>query len=144
LRFTFSPRISFYGMVGGAEKDHLLNHSKGLIFPVRWNEPFGLAIIESLYYGCPVLATPYGSLPELIGSDVGFLSNKKEELVEVAKNIGQFSNLRCNEYARDLFNSKKMAVSYIANYEKILSGMPLNSAAPSLKVIQSEKFLDWR
>ena len=140
LRFTFSPRISFYGMVGGAEKDHLLNHSKGLIFPVRWNEPFGLAIIESLYYGCPVLATPYGSLPEIIGSDIGFLSNKKEELVAVAKNIGQFSPLRCHEYARDLFNSKKMAVSYLENYEKILSGTPLNSVAPSLKIIQTEKF----
>lgn len=143
LRLTFSPRIHFYGMVGGAEKDQLLNHSKGLIFPVRWNEPFGLAIIESLYFGCPVLGTPYGSLPELVGRDVGFLSNKKEDLVEVAKNIGQYSNIRCHEYARDCFNSYKMAVSYISMYEKILSGIALNTVAPALKVIQTEKFLNF-
>ena len=44
----------------------LLNASRGLIFPVRWHEPFGLAVIESLYFGCPVFATPYGALPELV------------------------------------------------------------------------------
>ena len=66
IRFTFSPKVSFAGMVGGVEKDRLLNDSKGLIFPVRWHEPFGIALIESLYYGCPVFGTPYGSLPELI------------------------------------------------------------------------------
>ena len=38
-----------------SEKGEILNSSKGLVFPVLWHEPFGLAIIESLYYGCPVL-----------------------------------------------------------------------------------------
>lgn len=63
FRLTLSPRVKFYGMVGGGEKLRLLQGSKGLIFPVRWHEPFGLAIIESLYFGCPVFGTPYGALP---------------------------------------------------------------------------------
>ncbi len=57
LRVTFTKYATFYGMVGGDKKLEILNGSKGLIFPVLWHEPFGLAIIESLYYGCPVLGT---------------------------------------------------------------------------------------
>ncbi|MEF9931013.1 MAG: glycosyltransferase, partial [Bacteroidales bacterium] len=53
-------------MIGGEQKLNILKESKGLIFPVIWNEPFGLAITESLYCGAPVFGTPYGSLPELI------------------------------------------------------------------------------
>ena len=63
FRWTLSRSIHFHGMVGGSEKTGLLNASRGMIFPVRWHEPFGLAVIESLYFGCPVFATPYGALP---------------------------------------------------------------------------------
>jgi len=48
FRFTLSPSIHFYGMVGGEQKMGLLRESSGLIFPVRWHEPFGLAVIERL------------------------------------------------------------------------------------------------
>jgi glycosyltransferase involved in cell wall biosynthesis len=143
LRFTFSPRISFYGMVGGATKDGLLNHSKGLVFPVKWHEPFGLAIIESLYFGCPVFATPYGALPELVPTDVGYLSNKKTELTEAVNHADAFSKQRCHDYAVETFNSKKMAYAYLEKYEKALSNVPLNAVRPQLKAIQETKFLPW-
>jgi glycosyltransferase involved in cell wall biosynthesis len=70
FRFTWSRRVSFAGMVGGQVKLDLLQGSRGLIFPVLWHEPFGLAVIESLYFGCPVYATPYGALPELVPRNV--------------------------------------------------------------------------
>ena len=143
IRFTFSPKIRFMGMVGGEEKCQLLNGSKGLIFPVRWHEPFGLAIIESLYYGCPVFGTPYGSLPELVTEEVGFLSNKKDELAEAVLNSDSFSPARCQEYVRDNFSSRKMATEYLAKYEKVLSSEPLNATSPRLKEVQQEKFLEW-
>ena len=69
FRWTLSRKIHFHGMVGGTQKTGLLNASRGLIFPVRWHEPFGLAVIESLYFGCPVFSTPYGALPELVPAD---------------------------------------------------------------------------
>jgi len=144
IRLTFSPKISFAGMVGGKQKDQLINRSKGLIFPVLWHEPFGLAIIESLYFGCPIFATPYGSLPELINQDVGFLSNKKQELTQAIKQSESFSKKRCNEYAQDEFNSKKMALHYLEKYEIVLNNANLNSNAPKLKQIQTEKFLEWK
>lgn len=143
LRFTFSPRISFYGMVGGEQKNALLNHSKGLIFPVRWQEPFGLAITESVYFGCPVFGTPYGALPELVRSDIGFLSNKKQDLINAVNDAAAFSRQNCHNYAVDLFNSKKMALAYLEKYDKVLANETLNQVPPQLKEIQQVKFLEW-
>lgn len=143
IRLTFSPKVTFAGMVGGEEKYRLLNNSKGLIFPVRWHEPFGLAIIESLYYGCPVFGTPYGALSELVSQDVGFLSHKQSELREAILNADKYSRQACHEYAVEHFNSKKMTLSYLEKYEKVLSGNTLNSKAPKLKELQKEKFLPW-
>lgn len=143
LRFTFSPRIQFYGMVGGTFKTNLLNESKGLIFPVRWHEPFGLAIIESLYYGCPVFGTPYGSLPELIPKDFGYLSNQKNKLVDAILNSTDYSSEACHEYALNSFNSRKMSLAYLEKYKMILDRQDLNLNQPILQEIQKQKFLEW-
>lgn len=144
FRLTLNPNIHFHGMVGGPEKLRLLQNSKGLIFPVRWPEPFGLAITESLYFGCPVLGTPYGSLPELVPSDVGFLSNKSAELSEAVKTIDRFSRRRCHEYAADVFNSRKMAEAYLEKYTAVLNGQTLNPIKPRLMEKQTVKFLHWQ
>lgn len=143
LRLTFSPRISFEGLVGGERKYALINGSKGLIFPVRWHEPFGLAIIESLYYGCPVFGTPYGSLPELVHHDVGFLSNKKEEHSEAILHTDKFDQVTCHNYAKEEFNNQKMALEYIKRYEMVIAGEKLNKIPPKLDKVQILKFLDW-
>jgi glycosyltransferase involved in cell wall biosynthesis len=144
FRFTLSSRIHFYGMVGGTEKNALLSKSKGLIFPVRWHEPFGLALIESLYFGCPVFGTPYGSLPEIVHPEVGFLSNDASELVYEIERVDRFSRLRCQNYAMELFNSKKMAESYLEKYYKVLNGDKLNSCPPQLVEKQTTKLLEWK
>ena len=141
FRFTTSPRISFYGMVGGAKKFSLLNASKGLIFPVRWHEPFGLAITESLFFGCPVFGTPYGSLPEIVNSEIGFLSTKSIELKEAIESNNNFSAKVCNEYAVENYNSKKMALQYLEKYSTVLNSGKLNTIHPSLIQVQTEKFL---
>lgn len=122
FRFTISPKVRFKGMVGGNKKNRLLQHSKGLIFPVKWDEPFGLAITESLYCGCPIFGTPYGSLPELVPSDVGFLTEDMNDIAEHIKNHYNYTHSRCHEYARDLFNSRIMAENYVRYYERVLQG----------------------
>jgi glycosyltransferase involved in cell wall biosynthesis len=140
FRFTPYPSIKFYGMVGGEEKNAVLNNSKGLLFPVLWHEPFGIALIESLYMGCPVFGTPYGSLPELITSEVGFLSNKKSELITQLTDIEQFDNKKCSEYVADNFTIKHTAEAYLKYYEVVLNGKTINQTPPSELAIQP-KFL---
>ncbi len=157
LRITLSPQVRFHGMLGGDGKNAILQASKGLIFPVLWHEPFGLAIIESLYFGCPVFGTPYGSLPELLGSkpylypdrkwngrvdafqsEVGFLSGKKMELVEAVKEADQYDRQRCQDYAVENFSSRRMAEDYLKLYEKILNGETLHAESPVFEPMEEE------
>jgi len=141
FRLTLTPKARFKGMVGGTIKDNLINGSKGLIFPVMWHEPFGIAIIESLFYGCPVFGTPYGSLPELVTREFGFLSAHTAELIEGIKNVDIYDRKKCHEYARDQFNEKIMTSNYLVKYEQVLNGRPLNTRKPQLIEVQNEKFL---
>lgn len=130
FRFTRQSNIHFHGMVGGLEKFRLLNNSRGMIFPVMWYEPFGLAIIESLYFGCPVFATPYGAISELVPVECGFLSNSCGELVHALGNAENYSKEYCHSYVSDNFNALTMAKSYIKKYEKVLDKIYLHDSAP--------------
>lgn len=143
FRLTLHPRVKFCGMVGGDRKLTLLQRSKGLVFPVRWHEPFGLALTESLYSGCPVFGTPYGSLPEIIHAGVGYLSNKSEELTCAMKEVTNYSRARCHEYARDCFDAKTMAINYLEKYNKVLNKQSLNPTLPKLQKQNDNKFLAW-
>lgn len=129
FRLTLDRHVSFHGMVGGAGKNALINGSRALLFPVLWHEPFGLAVIESLYFGCPAYTTRYGSLPELVSNEVGFTSNSISELVDAVTDIRPGARL-CHEYVRDRFSSRKMAENYIRLYERVLTGSCLNAAPP--------------
>jgi glycosyltransferase involved in cell wall biosynthesis len=141
LRLTFDRHVRFQGMVDDRTKSQLMNASKGLVFPVTWHEPFGLAITESLFFGCPVFGTPYGSLPELVTPEVGVLSANEVDLIEAIKNVGQFNNHQCHEYARDRFNALVMAKEYVLKYEAVLNQHRLN---PELGTIISQfKRLDY-
>lgn len=132
IRITLTPpcKVSFKGMVGGEKKIQYLQHSRGLLFPVLWDEPFGLAITESLYCGSPVFGTCHGSLPELVNSEVGFLSNHQAELIRHIRENYDYSPQLCHEYAGDLFNSKRMAMAYLKKYEQVLNGECLNNTPP--------------
>jgi glycosyltransferase involved in cell wall biosynthesis len=140
FRFTPYPSVQFHGMVGDVEKSKIMSQSKALLFPVLWHEPFGIAIIESLFMGCAVVGTPYGSLPEIVTNEVGFLSEYKSELVDKLLNINEINPKTCHQYATDVFSAEAMARKYLGYYEEILSGRNLNAQIPTLQEV-SPKFL---
>lgn len=127
--YTLNPNISYCGQVDNFLKMEIMQNSKGLLFPVKWDEPFGLAMIESLYAGCPVFGTRKGSLPEIINESVGFLSNDIDEIIEAVK-TKRFDPEICHAYAVENYNSKIMSENYLKLYEKILNGETLNKIAP--------------
>lgn len=140
IRLTFSRRVHFHGMVGGAQKAQLLNASRGMIFPVRWHEPFGLAIVESMYFGCPVFATPYGALPELVPEDCGVLSDQAGVLAEAVRSR-RFDMRACQAHVMKNFSAEAMARGYLACYERVLAGETLNDKPP---IIQGQaRALPW-
>ncbi|MFL0799535.1 MAG: glycosyltransferase family 4 protein [Agarilytica sp.] len=137
FNFTRSPiaywdlSVKFHGMVGGQKKINTIKNSNGLIAPSLWHEPFGLAITESLYLGCPVFATPFGSHPEIIDSDeIGLLSTSYEELAEGIKDVSRFSRMLCHQTAKEKFGMGLMAENYLKTYEKVINNETLNPAIP--------------
>ncbi len=133
--FYLGNDLTFYGMIGGEQKNRVIRNSQALIFPVLNYEAFGLAMIESLYLGCPVIGSHCGSLPELIIPEVGVSTQSKSHMVEVLKNIDQFSRKRCHEYAQEMFNHLIMSKNYLIHYEKVLNGQDLHETEP--KVVQN-------
>ena len=132
IRLTFSRHVHFHGMVGGMQKAQLLNASRGMVFPVRWHEPFGLAIVESLYFGCPVFATPYGALPELVPEDCGVLSAHASELAEAMRSR-QFDRRACHAHVVANFSAGAMARGYLQYYERIVAGEKINAVPPMIR-----------
>lgn len=148
LRIYLSPTTRFHGMLGDDGKKAILQASKGLLFPVLWHEPFGLSIIESLYFGCPLFGTPYGSLPEVLGrkpgehsnrqwageieafhSDFGFLSLNKDELIEAIREADGYNRQQCRDYVAAHFTATRMTADYLALYERVLNGEKLHEEA---------------
>ena len=131
FRFTLSPRISFHGMVGGEAKFSLLNRSSALIFPVRWHEPFGLALIESMYFGCAVFGTPYGALPEIVSQECGTLAISSEALACAVQT--QYVDPRASHArAVNRFSAQNMCLNYLTKYEAVLAKSQLNAESPRL------------
>ncbi|MBF0313546.1 MAG: glycosyltransferase [Oligoflexia bacterium] len=130
--FSFSSTMHSYGMVDQQKKLQLLQKVSALIFPVRWHEPFGIAIIEAMAMGVPVIGTPYGSLPELISSDSGVICKTYEELVTTLKEFPQrhFSPLKIRKYLEEKFSIAKMTSDYLALYKQVKSGEKIHQQKP--------------
>jgi glycosyltransferase involved in cell wall biosynthesis len=143
FRMTFDRHVSFRGFVGGEEKFGPMRQSKGLIFPVLWPEPMGLAVIESLYFGAPVFGTPYGSLPELVPEEVGFLTNSASSLAGAIQEAALYKPDICHQYAADCFNSRTMTEHYVALFEKVIGGETLNKIRPAAISPPEGKMFPW-
>lgn len=123
-------KIKWHGIQGGKFKAETLANASLLLFPVLWNEPFGIAIVEALISGTPVLGTPFGALPEIITDETGRICSSMEEMIDTVKNLPHWKAKFCREYALEKFHYKKMGEKYIGYYEKILNGQTLNPEVP--------------
>jgi len=126
--------IFWEGILDGDLKARWLSRAAGLLFPVRWHEPFGIAVVEALVSGAPVLASPFGSLPELVNSEVGKICLTESEMIEAVEQLESFSPSVCRDWALSKFHYKTMAEKYISYYEKVLSGQTLNKILPMVTV----------
>ncbi len=143
---TKNRSVEYYGMVNDKEKRTILRKAKALLFPVRWHEPFGLAITEALASGCAVFGTPYGSLPEIINSNCGHLSTNVQELAQ-AITKKKFEPSLCRKRVTEGFTHIQMAKKYVQYYTHILNQgtlarSPLNPNRPPSET-ESEALLHW-
>ncbi|MDD0852567.1 glycosyltransferase [Halobacteriovorax sp. GB3] len=128
---SFSKYIKNEGFVGGQKKLDLIRQSDALVFPIRWEEPFGIAVIEAMSQGRPVVVSPYGSMKELVTPEVGFICNNYLELEQVIiQNENNFDPLIIREYAEEHFSINLYTQRYVELYKKVVAGRSLNDQNP--------------
>jgi glycosyltransferase involved in cell wall biosynthesis len=115
------PLIEYIGEIGDAQKPDFLGNAAALLFPIDWPEPFGLAMIEALACGTPVIARPCGSVPEIITPGVdGFVASGLDGLVAAVDRVDSISREQCRRTFQNRFTVEKMVDAYEAIYRAII------------------------
>lgn len=115
------PRITYAGSITGKRKMKFLSEAKALLFPITWEEPFGMSVVEALACGTPVIAMNRGAMPEIIQHGVtGFLANTIEEFEEYMLRVDEIDPEACRQSVIDHFSHTAMAEKYIASYLEII------------------------
>ena len=140
LRSSWTRGIDWVGPVTGERKARLLARAQGLVFPVRWPEPFGLVMVEAMMSGTPVLGAAWGSVPEVISVQGGrvlpdeFSSDGAGAWKEALRlGFGASDFERAREWALSKFHYIQMAKAYVDAYTRVRSGERLNAQKPVSK-----------
>jgi glycosyltransferase involved in cell wall biosynthesis len=105
--------IEYVGEANLEEKNELLGNSLALLFPIQWNEPFGLVMIEAMACGTPVLALEGGSVREIVQDGVsGFVSQSVAELEQNVRQITSIAPATVRRYAEQRFSLSRMTLQY--------------------------------
>jgi len=101
----------------------LVSRAKGFLFPLQWEEPFGLAVAEALAVGAPVIAYPKGAMPEVIADGrTGFLVETEAEAVRAIARLGEIDRRACRAWVEEQFPISRMVEGYEAVYESVAAG----------------------
>lgn len=116
-------RVRHFPRLPNDEVLALMAGARAFVFPISWEEPFGLVVAEALAAGTPVVATPRGSLPELVEHGVtGFLAETDDELAAFVGRVKELDRSACRRAAEERFSAGRMVAEYEAFYRKILPG----------------------
>jgi glycosyltransferase involved in cell wall biosynthesis len=130
--------VRWIGSVGGAAKQELLRTARAVVFPLRWDEPGGTAVVEALAAGVPVVAMRRGVLPELVDHGVtGWLADDEDEFAHYLTRVDELDRSACRPVAEQRFSPAAMAARYETFYRHVLGlaarrrprRVPLRSAA---------------
>jgi glycosyltransferase involved in cell wall biosynthesis len=115
-------RVRFVGEVGGSVKHALFAHARGLLMPIRWDEPFGMVVVEALACGTPVIAFPEGAIPELIvEGKTGFLVKDERSMADAIGRLPRIAARDCRAWVAQHCDGDVVAAAYESIYR---SAMP--------------------
>jgi glycosyltransferase involved in cell wall biosynthesis len=117
------PHVEFVGEIGEGEKQAFLGQARALLFPIDWEEPFGLVMIEAMACGTPVVAFRRGSVPEIVEDGVtGFVVDNVEEAAEAVCRVPTLSRTGCRARFDRRYTAARMAFDYLTVYRRLLKG----------------------
>jgi glycosyltransferase involved in cell wall biosynthesis len=106
-RIRYIERLAYHDIV------QLMGRAKAFLFPLQWDEPFGMVVIEAMAAGTPVLAYGRGSMPELISDgETGFLAHNEDEMIALSGRITTLDRARCRRWVEERFSVARMVDGY--------------------------------
>jgi glycosyltransferase involved in cell wall biosynthesis len=115
------PHVEYIGEIDETQKAEFLGNAAGLIFPIAWREPFGLAMIEAMACGTPVIAMHRGSVPEVVEQGVsGFIVDNEEEAIAAARRLADLDRARVRAAFDARFTGQRMAEDYVRLYQRLI------------------------
>ena len=127
------PLVQFVGEVDEAGKPAFLGNAAALLFPIDWPEPFGLAMIEAMSCGTPVIAFDRGSVREIVEPGItGAVVDSVDEAVAAVQSIDRLDRARVRARFESRFSAARMARDYLALYRRLAaSARPAPALSPS-------------
>jgi glycosyltransferase involved in cell wall biosynthesis len=114
--------IEYLGEVTHGQKVELLQNARATLFPIEWEEPFGLVMIESMACGTPVIATRWGAVPEVIEHGrSGIIVEDYRAMAHALDDADRIDPLECRRYVEERFAAERMVRDYIGAYEAAIA-----------------------
>jgi glycosyltransferase involved in cell wall biosynthesis len=124
VRPHLNDRIEYLGEVSHGEKVELLQNARVTLFPIEWEEPFGLVMIESMACGTPVIATRSGSVPEVVEPGrSGVIVDHWTDAVEAIEQADAIAPEECRAYAEEHFERERLVRDYVGAYEAAIASL---------------------
>jgi glycosyltransferase involved in cell wall biosynthesis len=130
VRPLLGTNAEYIGELDTDEKYELMGNSCALLNPIQWDEPFGLVMIEAMATGTPVVATPRGSVGEILEEGrTGFIRSSPDELAHALQRVSELDRATCRAAAETRFSSRRMAEDYVDLFEELLRARPIRMRA---------------
>jgi glycosyltransferase involved in cell wall biosynthesis len=114
-------RVRFVGEVHGSAKRSLFAHARGLLMPIRWDEPFGMVMVEALACGTPVIAFPEGAARELvIDGTTGFLVDDERAMAVAVGHLPRIDARDCRDWVSRHCDVEVVAAAYERTYRSVM------------------------
>jgi glycosyltransferase involved in cell wall biosynthesis len=109
--------VEYVGLADLAAKNELLGNSLAMLFPILWNEPFGLVMVEAMACGTPVLALRGGSVPEIVRDGIsGYVCRSVSQLAKRAMDLHIEADV-IRQYVEENFSLQRMVARYQELYK---------------------------
>jgi glycosyltransferase involved in cell wall biosynthesis len=128
------PLVEYIGEIDETRKQAFLGDALALLFPINWNEPFGIVMIEAMACGTPVIAHGMGSVPEVLEQGrSGYMASSTDEALAAIGNIQSLSRDEIRRAFERRFTAAHMAGNYLRLYQQLIS-----ERQPGLHLIEDQ------